>query len=259
VPKSGSLVDAGRLAVTPVGVGTSYSAYGVAQTSFLVRAGDRGVLLDLGSGAFNRLQRLTDPEDLEAIVITHLHPDHCVDLFAMRVYMAWGPGSGKTVPVFGPAGLQEQLVDFTGGDDGWDSFRFTGLDQPAGRRDLGDGLVLRWQEVPHADPTFAIRLDWRGSSICFGADCGPNDVLGEFAAGVGILILECAFGTDPMVTEVAHLNARAAGAIAAAATPGRLLITHCYPHFDQREVLAEIAEEFDGAAAFAEQDAEVAA
>ena len=248
-----------RLELTPVGVGTSYSAYGIAQTGFLVRAGSRTVLFDLGSGVMNRLQRHIDPADLDLIAISHVHPDHCVDLFPLRVYMAWGPGAGRRIPVLGPPALRELLVGF-GGEAAWDdAFSFAALARPSGVRDLGDGLRLSWREVPHHPPTYALRLDWNGSSVCFGADCGPNDVLAEFAAGVDVLVLECSFGTERSAAGVPHLNAEEVGRIAARAAPGRLLITHCYPEHDEGEVLAAVGRHHGGPVAFARQDEAVPA
>jgi len=216
-------------------------------------------VLDFGSGAMNRLQSHLDPADVDLIAISHVHPDHCVDLFALRVYMVWGPGVGKTIPVFGPAALRQLVIDFAG-EIGWDdAFDFRPMDRPAGRQNLGEGLILSWREVPHGPPTFALRLDWQGSSICFGADCGPNDAIVEFGDGVDVLVLECSFGTQPMVDGVGHLNAEEVGRIAAAAKPGRLLVTHCYPEHDEQAVQEGIARHYDGPAAFARQDHSVSA
>jgi ribonuclease BN (tRNA processing enzyme) len=173
--------------------------------------------------------------------------------------MVWGPGAGKSIPVLGPARLRKILVDFAG-EVGWDqAFDFQPMKQPRGRRDLGAGLRLSWQEVPHSSPTFALRLDWNGSAICFGSDCGPNDQIVDFAKGADVLILECSFGTQPMIEGVEHLNAQEVGRIAAAANPGRLLITHCYPEHDEQAVLQDIARHFAGPTEFARQDVSVGA
>ena len=192
-------------------------------------------------------------------MISHLHPDHCVDLLALRVYMAWGPGRGRRLTVLGPAGLRDRLVAF-GGEDGWDqAFRFEALEGASGERDLGDGLVLRHAEVPHTPPTFALRLDWRHSSLCFGADCAPNDALPWLAAGCGLLVAECSFGAEPVPDGVTHLDAPAAAQMAADAGVGRLLLTHCYPEFDRDRALEAARLRFDGPVEWARQGEAVAA
>ena len=156
-------VSDARLRIVPVGVGSAYAAPGEAQSCYLVSAAGRSVAIDLGSGTLNLLQRQIAPEDLDAVVITHLHPDHCVDLMALRVYMVWGPGAGRVLPVHGPPGLRDRLVAFSG-SDGWDSrVRLPRTSPPAvGRSRLGDGLRLRHREVPHLPPTHAVRAGARG-------------------------------------------------------------------------------------------------
>jgi ribonuclease BN (tRNA processing enzyme) len=228
---------AGTLALLPVGVGAAYGRPGEAQSAYLVRAGDTTVCLDLGAGTFNLLRAHFAPEDLAAVVISHLHPDHCADLFSLRVYMAWGPGEGRRLRVLGPPGLRKRLVDFSG-SEGWDrSMTFEDLTSD-GAVDLGGGLRLRSCEVPHLKPTFASRLDFDGSSVCFGADCGPNDALPELASGCDVLLAECSYGDAVGPPEVGHLNAREVAEIATRADAGRLVMTHLYPEHDPDAALA---------------------
>lgn len=247
-----------RMELVPVGVGGAYGLPHEAQSCYLVRTPERAVVLDLGSGTLNRLCALVAPQDLDAVVISHLHPDHCADLMALRVYMAWGPGAGRRLRVMGPPGLRERLVAFSG-SDGWDgSFAFEDLSSPGGEADLGSGLVLRYHEVPHLPPTFAMRLDWGGAALCYGADCAPGPELPELAAGCGVLVCEASFGAEPVPEGVPHLPARDAGRIAARAGVGRLLLTHCTPEFDRDAALAAARAEFAGPVDWARQGEPVA-
>jgi ribonuclease BN (tRNA processing enzyme) len=244
---------AGSLSLVPVGVGTAYARAGEVQSSYLVRAGDHTVCLDLGAGALTRLTAEAAPERMAALVISHLHPDHCADLFALRVYMSFGPGRGSRLRVLGPPELRERLVAFAPGDDWDESFAFEGLRDGGGETDLGGGLVLRHAAVPHLDPTFALRLDRDDSSICYSADCLPNDTLPALARGCDVLLCECSMGAGPVPAGVAHLDAPAAGAIAARAGAGRLLLTHCYPEFDRDAALAAARAAFPGPVDWARQ------
>jgi ribonuclease BN (tRNA processing enzyme) len=226
------------LTLVPLGVGAAYGRPDEAQSAYLVRAGDRAVCLDLGAGTFNRLCGVMRPQDLDAVVITHLHPDHIADLLALRVYMAWGPGAGPPLRVIGPPGLRDRLVAFTDAS-GWDEgLAFEEVNPPGGEVDLGGDLVLRFAEVPHLKPTFAVRVDHGGKSFCFGADCAPNDVLPEFASQSDLLLLECSFGAGTVPDGVPHLCAADAAHLARRADARRLLLTHCYPEFDRDEALA---------------------
>ncbi|HWH14091.1 MAG TPA: MBL fold metallo-hydrolase [Miltoncostaeaceae bacterium] len=226
----------GGLEVVPVGVGSAYARYGEAQSCYLVRAGDCRVCLDMGSGALNRLQVHVAPEDLTAVVVSHLHPDHMIDLLSLKVYLAWGPPAGRVMPVWGPAGLRARLAAH--GDDGLDSLRFVPLDDAGGEVPLGEGMTLRYARVPHLDPTFALRVEHGGAALCFSADCRPNEALVDLARGAAVLICECSFGDGPVPDGVPHMSAADAGGIARRAGVGRLLLTHCYPEFDRDAALA---------------------
>ncbi|WP_217913345.1 MBL fold metallo-hydrolase [Miltoncostaea marina] len=242
-----------------MGVGAAYARHGEVQSCHLVRAGGAAVAVDLGSGTLNRLQAHVAPEDLAALVITHMHPDHCVDLLALRVYMAWGPGAGRTVRVIGPPGLRDRLAAFAG-SEGWEpGLRFEELAPEGGELELGGGLTVRHRPVPHLDPTHAVRVQHGGAAVCLGADCAPGDALPELAAGCDLLVLECTFGADPVPEGVPHLNASAAGALAARAGARRLLLTHCQPEHDRDAALAAARAAFGGPVGWAVQDTPVPA
>ena len=259
VRATGRDVTPPRPVLVPVGVGAAYARPGEAQSCYLVRVADRAIALDLGSGTLNRLQEHLPPERLSALVITHLHPDHCVDLLALRVYLAYGPGRGHALRVLGPPELRRRLMDF-GGSDAWDEvIRFEDLTGDAGERDLGGGVTLRYGQVPHLPPTFALRVEAGGGAVCFGADCADNDALPVLAAGADVLLCECSFGAGEVPAGVPHLNGRQAGGIAARAGAGRLLLTHCFPEQDRGAALADAREAFPGPVEWAVQDEAVAA
>lgn len=245
------------LTLTPIGVGAAYARPGEAQSAYLVAAGTTHLCLDLGAGALNRLQELMAPERLSAIVISHLHPDHCVDLLSLRVYMSWGPGRGHRIRVLGPAGLHDLLSGFTG-PSGWDAFDFEALDEPSGAVVIGE-VGLAWTEVPHTKPTFALRVDARNGSVTYGADCSPNEALVELASHTDVLIAECSLGTEPPSADAIHLTGADAGALARRAGARRLLLTHCYPQHDRNAVAAAAAAAFGGPVAWAIQGQAVAA
>lgn len=238
--------------LTPVGVGFAYSRPGEAQSAYLVQAGGAAVCMDLGSGTLNRLQGFIPPEDLAALVISHVHSDHCVDLISLRVYMMVGPGRGRRIRVVGPPGLRDVLSAFAGGE-AWDEvFAFEDLD-PRRPVDVAPGVVLSCAEVPHGLQTFALRVDRGGASVTYGADCAPNDALPRLARGTGVLLAECSEGAGPRTPDGSHLSAREAGEMAAAAGAGRLLLTHCAPEHDRDAALAAARVAFDGPVDWARQ------
>jgi ribonuclease BN (tRNA processing enzyme) len=227
--------------VTPVGIGAAYGRVGEAQACHLVRAAGRTICLDLGAGALNLLRAHVAPEDLDLVVISHLHPDHFIDLLALRVYMVWGPGAGCRLRVAGPPGLRSLLACID--DEGLDrAFAFEELSGDAPVTELGDGVGIRHRQVPHLPPTFATRVDAGGASVCFGADCAPNDALPDLARGVDVLVSECSYGTGEIPAGAMHLNARAAGLIARQADAGQLVLVHCFPEWDPAAAVAAAQE-----------------
>lgn len=243
-----------ELRVTPVGVGAGYARIGEVQSAYLISGASTSVCLDLGAGALNALQAHVEPHALDALVISHCHPDHCVDLFALRVWMVWGPGRGERLRVIGPGDLRDRLTAFAG-DDGWDdAFAF----EPIGPEAMVGGLRLTFAEVPHSGPTHAIRVDCDGRSITYGADCRRNDDLPRLAAGTDVLIAECGDG-DAAGASPVHMTGADAGATAAAAGARRLLLTHCYPEHDRNATIAAARFAFDGPVDWARQGETVVA
>ena len=71
------------------------------------------ILLDLGNGSLGVLQRYIELEELDGILLSHLHPDHCMDLCGMHVAIRWNPagwGRGR-LPVYGPAGTADRIAE----------------------------------------------------------------------------------------------------------------------------------------------------
>lgn len=243
------------LTLTPIGVGAAYARPDEAQSAYLVEYGATAVCFDLGAGTLSRLCAHIAPYDLTAIVITHLHADHCVDLLSLRIYMEWGPGRGRAVRILGPAGLEAQLHGFSG-TDGWDAVTFEVIEGPQGAQMIGD-LRLSWVQVPHTDPTFALRVEAGGRSLTYSADCGPNDALVALAADTDLLLAESSLGLEAAGLGAIHLSATDVATIARRAGVGRVVLTHCYPEHDRDAVLAVAAASFGGPVEWARQDVRV--
>lgn len=211
-------------------------------SSYLLEQDGFRLLLDHGSGAFGALQRHADPLAVDAVVLSHLHPDHCLDLCPFAAHRRWGvPQRPPPVPVHGPAGTADRLAAAYGPADrpGLDDV-FTFSTFPAGERELGP-FRLRVARVAHPGQAYAVRLSAGGSTLAYSGDTGPCAALTELARDADVLLSEASFlpgaGNPPDL----HLTGRQAGEHAAAAGVGRLLVTHVPPWSDPDRALAEAA------------------
>jgi ribonuclease BN (tRNA processing enzyme) len=232
--------------LTVVGCSGSFGAAESACSCYLVEADGYRVLLDLGSGALGALQRYLDPYEVDAVVLSHLHPDHCMDLCGYYVARRYRPeGPLPPVPVYGPDGTADRMACAFGmaPDPGMrEAFEFRTL--LPGKLELGP-FTMRVARVNHPVETYATRLDHDGCSLTYSGDTGESDALVRLAAGTDLLLCEASFLEGRDTVPDLHLTGRQAGEHAARADVGRLVITHIPPWTDRDRTLA------DGKAAFA--------
>jgi len=238
------------MSLTIVGASGSVSGPSSPASSYLVQAPYAGrtfsLLLDLGPGAFGALYRYLDPAELDAVGLSHLHPDHCVDVCGLYVAGRYAPTAPwRRIPVFGPSGTPERLArayEVTGASEPglsiahWFDHRVW---QPEQR--LGP-FTVRTCRVAHPVEAYAIQVTETtesGGSLVFSGDTGPTPVLAELARGVDLLLCEAAFLADADNPPGLHLTGGQAAAIADEAAVELLVLTHIPPWHDPEQVLAE--------------------
>jgi ribonuclease BN (tRNA processing enzyme) len=220
-------------------------------SGYLVRTLGTTLVMDLGNGTFGTLQRHLDPFDLDAVVLSHLHPDHCADVSGLVVHRRYHPdGPGKVLPLHGPSESEVRLAvayapssDERVATDLTDVFDYhVFADGPA---DVGD-IALSSAPVDHPCEAYGVRLEHQGRTLVYSGDTGPCPQLVELATGADVLLAEASWPDRPGNPPGIHLSGRNAGDAAAAAGVGRLLITHVPPWTDAEQVLTEAKAVFDG-------------
>jgi ribonuclease BN (tRNA processing enzyme) len=238
--------------LTVVGCSGSVPGPASAASSYLLEHCGFRLLLDLGSGAFGALQRHLDPAAVDAVVLSHLHADHCLDVTAMVVHRRHGmPQRPPRIPLLGPPGTHDRLAmayDAVADEPGTrgglrDVFDFAAV--APGERELGP-FRLRFERVNHPVPTYAVRVSAAGRSLVYSGDTGPSDALVSLAAGADLLLCEASFGTGPATAPNLHLTGREAGEHAAKAGVERLLVTHVPPWIDPAGTRTDAAAAFPG-------------
>ena len=216
-------------------------------SSYMVEADGFRLLVDVGNGSTGSLQACCDLLDIDAIIVSHLHGDHYLDLVNYTYVRRYHPaGTPPPLPVYGPPGIHTHIESaFAGhGEDLLDkAYDFTEID---GRSfELGP-FTVDVAEVNHPVLTYGVRIGQGGSSITYSADTAACESLDNLARGTDLFLCEASFLDGEDNPPDVHLTGREAGECAARADVGRLVLTHLVPWGDPVRTLAEGHAAFDG-------------
>jgi ribonuclease BN (tRNA processing enzyme) len=259
---AGARVAWGTVRLTIVGCSGSFPGPDSAASCYLIEADGFRLLIDLGSGALGAVQRYVSLYEIDAVCVSHLHADHCLDLCDYSVARTFHPDGPKPpIPVYAPAQAAERLDRALAADPAagagpgshqsggiTDTFSFATL--TPGPMEIGP-LRVTAAHVNHPVETFGFRLEHAGRSLAYSADTGPTDALVGLARDVDVLLCEASFvepagAGAPPLPEYLHLTGRQAGQHAARAGVGQLVLTHLVPWNDQGRTLDEAGQAFSG-------------
>lgn len=232
--------------VTVVGCAGSFPRAESAASCYLLEAEGFRLVIDLGNGALGALQEHIGIGDVDAICLSHLHGDHCVDLGAYGVARQYGPdGDLPPVPVYGPAGTAQRLAPVFGlvADELAERFTFGQL--TPGRMEIGP-FAITTDRMNHPVETFGFRVEHDGWTVAYSADTGESGALIALARDADLLLCEASFLDRPGNLRDVHLSARQAAEHAAKATVGELVLTHLVAWNDPEQSMAEAAAAFTG-------------
>jgi ribonuclease BN (tRNA processing enzyme) len=212
--------------VTLVGCAGSFPGPDSPASCYLLEHEGTSILLDLGNGALGALQRYTDIYDVDAVVLTHLHADHCLDLASYYVARRFHPdGPRRRIPVHGPAGTAGRMARaYDMAEDPGMSREFAFVDHRAVPVAIGP-FTLTTAPMAHPVPCFGLRVEAGGRSVVYSGDTGPTDALVGLARGADLALFEASFldGDNPPGL---HLSARQAAEHARRAGVDHLVLTH---------------------------------
>jgi len=224
--------------LTVLGADGSYPGPGGACSGYLLRADGFCTWLDAGSGTLANLQLHIPLGQLDAVVVSHAHPDHWSDLEGLYVAMRYFVGRSG-LPIYAPEGLRELMTGEL--PDGTFDWRMIADGQSA---QLGPAS-WRWSRTDHPVETLAARAELQGRSLGYSADTGPAWQLSDLGEGLSLALVEASLPSESEGT-VQHLSARQAGAAAASARAQRLMITHLAPPIDREHARQQATDAFGG-------------
>lgn len=232
--------------LTVVGCAGSYPGPESPASCYLLESEHEGrtwrVLLDLGSGALGALQRHIDPVTVDAVLLSHLHADHCLDLCGFYVLRKYHPhGAQPRIPVWGPVGTAVRMAkaydldEDPGMNEEFDFRPYTGV--------IAIGpFTITARQVAHPVTAYGLRVEADGRTLAYSGDTGTCDALVETARGADLFLCEASFVHGHSNPPDLHLTGTEAGDTATAAGAHRLVLTHV-PPWHRAEVMLREAEQ----------------
>jgi ribonuclease BN (tRNA processing enzyme) len=249
--------------LTVLGKSPSWQDAGGACSGYLLEEEGTAILIDCGNGVFGKLRERIDYVDVDAVVISHLHADHFLDLVPFAYALTYAPRQ-QPVPVdrwpgtdcpacpelHVPPGARDtfrRVVGAWGNEDLIENaFELREYD-PAAELEIGP-VKVRFQPVPHFTETFAMSLSSQNGSgrIVYGADSSPTDALTEFATGADLILVEATLPRPERTGVRGHLTPGEAGEHARACGAKRLVLVHISDELDASWAKREAEEAFGG-------------
>ena len=236
------------LSITVLGCSGTWASADSACSGYLVSDATSNIWVDCGPGTLTALQRHCRIEDLDALVVTHEHPDHCLELPIVRNAIVHGRLDTRDIPLYAPRGVFALLEKLVGS---------RGLTPAFVPKMVGDGSVARvggirmaFSRTDHPVETLAMRFDDEAGgsgAIGYSSDTGPGWSVKALGPGLDVAVVEATFlHEDVGEAEAVHRTAKQTGDDAKAAAVGRLVVTHVPPTGDGEAHRAEAEAAFGG-------------
>lgn len=232
----------------------AYPEPGRASSGYVLEHDGFRLVLDLGYATLPRLLEVlgsTVAERIDAVIVTHRHADHSIDLHGLFRARWLGPrGALPVLPLYSPPGVLDQIMAFEEDHAERVHAVFDWHPLPASAYDVGPFRLESWA-LPHFVPNAGIRLSSPGLTVAYTGDTGPDPALVELGRDADLYIMD---SSDPQQQETSPdpsgmrllLSAREAGLAAKAAGARRLLLTHFLPGNDRQQSRKAAAEVFTG-------------
>lgn len=243
--------------LTVIGCSGSYPGPDSPASCYLLEADLDGrtwrVVLDLGNGALGALQRYVDPLDLDAVLLSHLHADHCLDLCGYYVLRKYHPdGTPPRLPVYGPTGTAGRMARaYDLPEDPGMNLEFDFRTWAPGEPTRVGPFTIQPILVEHPVEAYGLRVSAGGSLLAYTGDTARCSQLESVARGADLLLAEASFRDGDANPPGIHLTGGDCGRLARDADVARLVVTHVPPWHDPKEMLTAAQEVWDGAAELA--------
>lgn len=237
-----------------IAVGTcgTYPGAGRACQGWLVREGGANVLLDCGPSVVSAVQQYLPLADLTAVVISHLHIDHFLDLLTLCYAIRFGPEPRPHPALLLPPGALDQLDvlvrPFTSVPDEFFRRSFDILEYQTGRKEQFGRLTLDFAPMQHYIPCWGTAVTSGGAKVVYSGDTAPSPELVRLGRDADLFIAEAALARpdEDGPAQRGHSTAAEAAEMARQAAARRLILTHIRPHQNAAKFVHAAATVFSG-------------
>ena len=229
-----------------LGTSAAFSAKDECCSSYLITAGGNNYVIDTGSGSFSVLQKYIHYKDIHCILLSHLHADHCSDIYTLRyaIYVAQRDGLRENpLPIYMPRSPKQTF-----------SFIRGAIKNEFLIEEITDGLTVNLNELKvsflrteHPVQCYAMRFEYNGSTVVYTADTKYFDKLVSFSRQSDLLIAEATLqNIDRSMEEMGHMTAQTAAKLAQGADIKKLVLSHIWPEYDRSVTFHEAKSCYDG-------------
>ncbi len=245
--------------LTILGAGTGVPLPQRSPAGVLVQIGATPLLFDLGPGTIPRLDAAgVSYRDLEYVFLTHLHPDHTLDLVMLLQALHYTPGftRERALHLFGCPGTQALYEGLLRVYPSLAPRAFELTIRELGAERLAfSAWTIETAPSGHTATSLAYRIEAEGKVLVYTGDATENPALIEIAREADAFVCECAFPRGYATDD--HMTADAVGRVARAAKVKRVVLNHLYPPALEVDVVAQVRAEYAGEIIIAEDGTRV--
>jgi ribonuclease BN (tRNA processing enzyme) len=233
--------------LTVLGMSGTWPPAGGATCGYLLSQDGTHVWLDAGTGTFSRLQEHIEVAQLDAIVITHGHPDHFVDVIPCFYARHYGKLGEPGLPFYSPEGFVElmSLLVAEGPKDVMSGAYAFNTVKDGDVFTVGPFTFRAYEMVHVGVNALGFRIEAGGGVLAYTGDTGPCDAVVEMSRGADVLLAEATYQDGDNLFPF-HMSARQVGEHAATAGVPRVILTHIVPGSDPEVSRAQAAAVYDG-------------
>ncbi|MFF2446248.1 MBL fold metallo-hydrolase [Neobacillus sp. NPDC058068] len=229
--------------LTVIGFWGGYPKQNAASSGYLLEHYGFQLLIDCGSGVLSKLQNITQPDELDAVIISHYHPDHIADIGVLqhaRLIQGFLGKEFPTLPLYGHEFDKHEFAKLT----------YKNITQGVAYDPTSTIMIGPFQvsflKTNHPVPCYAMRIEAGGKAIVYTADSSFKEEFIEFSRNSDVLLCECNFYGHQNGQSAGHMNSVEAGQFAEKAAVKQLILTHL-PHYGTlSDLINEASGEYTG-------------